>query len=60
MPFATIMGKVEHGELPSFESITRARRKIMEECPSLRGKSYKQRLDKQEEYIQFARESTNG
>ena len=36
------------GELPSSESITRCRRKIQEENPSLRGSLYKERQDKQE------------
>jgi len=34
-------------ELPSFESISRARRKIQEQHPELRGKNYKQRKNEQ-------------
>jgi hypothetical protein len=33
-------------KLSSYESITRARRKVMEECPELRGKNYTARKKK--------------
>lgn len=36
--------------LPSYESVTRARRKVQELEPELRGKLYAKRHEKQEEY----------
>lgn len=38
--------------LPSYETITRARRKVQEINPSLRGKKYKKRQEKQTDYIE--------
>ena len=38
------------GELPKMESITRVRRKLQEENPSLRGSKYKERHSNQENY----------
>ena len=35
--------KMSNGELTSFESISRARRKIQEQYPELRGNNYKER-----------------
>lgn len=37
-----------HKKTPSFESISRARRKIQEHNPELRGKNYKERKKEQE------------
>lgn len=37
--------------LPSYESITRARRKLQEQNPELRGKKYLKRQGMQDEYI---------
>jgi len=49
------LGKVlwEHKELdvPSFETIRRARQKIQHDCPELRGAVYEKRMSKQAEYI---------
>lgn len=44
--------------LPSFESIRRCRQKLQEQNEDLRGskKSEEARLDKQEEYLEYARE----
>lgn len=36
--------------LPSYESVTRARRKVQEKEESLRGKKYSERKKRQEEY----------
>lgn len=44
--FLSLMSK---GEYPSFESISRARRKVQELHPELRGKSYKGRKEKEVE-----------
>lgn len=40
--------KMSAGSLTSFESISRARRKIQEQNPLLRGKNYKQRKESSE------------
>lgn len=39
--------------LPSYESVTRARRKVQEDYPYLRGTKYKRRKAEQEEYREF-------
>ena len=39
--------------LPSYESVTRARRKVQENEESLRGKKYSDRLKRQEEYRDY-------
>lgn len=51
-PFAVILKKMYEGELPSFESITRARRKAQELYPELRASEDVQfaRLIEQETY----------
>ena len=40
--------RLAHNQMPSYESITRARRKVMEECPELRGAKYSARKKKAE------------
>ena len=55
LPFYAIMEKISLGELPSFETITRARRKLQEIYPELRGKNWKERNEGQEEYINLAK-----
>ena len=54
-PFGAVL---KNRNLPSFESIRRARQRIQEHDESLRGskESEKVRLAKQAEYIEFARE----
>ena len=42
------------GELPNYEGITRARRKLQEKHPELRGRKYEQRNHKQDDYVQYA------
>lgn len=43
---------VKYG-LPSYESVTRARRKVKEDYTHLRGRRYKGRKDEQERYREF-------
>lgn len=45
------------GDLPSYEGITRARRKLQEKNPELRGILYEQRNHKQNDYVQYASET---
>ena len=49
---------IKDKRLPSFESIRRCRQKLQEQDESLRGSkaSEEARLDKQEEYLEYARE----
>lgn len=39
--------------LPSYESVTRARRKVQEENPNLQGEKRTKRLEMEEEYRQY-------
>jgi len=41
-------------ELPNYESVTRARRKLQVKCPELRGKRYIERYEAEQEYIEYA------
>ena len=43
-----LLQKLSDGELPSYESISRCRRKIQEEIPELRGEKWKERHDAEE------------
>jgi hypothetical protein len=43
-----LLQKLADGQLPSYESISRCRRKIQEEIPGLRGKKWKERHDAEE------------
>ena len=54
--YEAIFNHEKHG-LPSYESITRARRKVQENEPTLRGKKYLKRLERQEEYRQYYAEN---
>lgn len=38
-----LLKKLADGELPSYESISRCRRKLQEECPNLRGEKWYER-----------------
>ena len=49
---------VKEKRLPSLESVGRARRKCQELYPDLRGEAYRGRIDKEEEYIDFARDKS--
>jgi hypothetical protein len=44
------LGDYSKGLYPSAESIRRCRQKIQEQCPQLRGKSYKNRHDKEQDF----------
>ena len=43
-----LLQKLADGKLPSYESISRCRRKIQEEKPELRGEKWKERHDAEE------------
>jgi hypothetical protein len=43
-------------ELPLADTITRARRKIQEEHPLMRGKKYNERQNKQQQFVAQLRE----
>jgi hypothetical protein len=43
----TLLSRFAEGKLPSYESISRCRRKIQEEKPDLRGKKWAKRHSKQ-------------
>ncbi len=53
--FGNIMALVSDGTLPSFETITRVRRKVQEERPDLCGEVKQLRNELQEEYKQLAK-----
>lgn len=42
-------------KLPNFETIRRCRQKAQEENEALRGKRDKERIDRQKEYLEFAK-----
>ena len=44
----TLLSRFAEGKLPSYESISRCRRKIQEEKPDLRGKKWAKRHSKQQ------------
>lgn len=50
--FARVLWNHNAHGLPSFETIGRARRKLQNEHPELRGKLYEKRMAKQDEYIE--------
>lgn len=52
VPFYEAMYNHSRYDLPSYESVTRARRKVQEQIESLRGKKYNDRKKRQEEYRQ--------
>ena len=43
----TLLSRFAEGKLPSYESISRCRRKLQEEKPELRGKKWEKRHSKQ-------------
>ena len=51
--FYTVMVHSKAMGLPSYESVSRARRKVQENEPSLRGSRYKDRKKEEEEYRGF-------
>lgn len=54
--YEAVFNHTKYG-LPSYESVTRARRKVQENEPTLRGKRYLKRLERQEEYRQYYAEN---
>ena len=51
-----LLQKLSDGTLPSYESISRCRRKIQEEIPDLRGEKWKERHDAEEAVIKELRQ----
>ena len=50
VPFYEAMYNHSRYDLPSYESVTRARRKVQEQEEALRGKKYNDRKKRQKEY----------
>lgn len=50
MPFKKVMWMSSSLDLPSYETITRQRRKLQEQNPELRGKKYQKRQERQADY----------
>lgn len=55
--FYSVIAESKKRGLPSYEGITRARRKVQEKEPSLRGERYKQRKKAEEDYHDYYREN---
>ena len=55
--FFKVLGSVKAKKMPSFESVSRARRKVQELEPDLRGKRYSQRKHEEKEYHNYYREN---
>lgn len=55
--FFDVFPKAKERGLPSYEGITRARRKVQEKEPSLRGKNYEKRHKEEEEYHDYYRDN---
>lgn len=51
--FYDVFPKAKERGLPSYEGITRARRKVQEKEPLLRGKRYNQRMQAEREYHDY-------
>ena len=51
--FYDVITQAKKNKLPPYESVTRARRKVQENEPSLRGKRYAARKKEEEEYREF-------
>lgn len=45
----TLLTEIVSGKYPSYESVSRARRKVQEEHPDLRGSEYQKRKDNEEQ-----------
>ena len=52
LPFKQVLWQNNQLGLPSYETVTRARRKAQEQHESLRGKKYHKRQEKQIDYIE--------
>ena len=57
MRFYDVFPKAKERGLPSYEGVTRARRKVQEKEPSLRGEKYSQRMKAEEEYHDYYRDN---
>ena len=55
--FFRVLSSATKRKLPSYESVTRARRKVQEKEPSLLGKRYKQRQKAEKEYHEYYSEN---
>lgn len=55
-PFSTIAAMVKRKSIPSFETVSRCRRKAQEIYPELQGKAAIARDGLQLEYVEFARD----
>lgn len=55
--FYKVLGSAAARDLPSYEGVTRARRKVQEKEPALRGKRYRQRQKAEEEYHDYYRDN---
>lgn len=54
-PFKEVL---KNDKLPSFETIGRCRRKAQEQHEELRGKRDKERIERQKEFIEYAKQDT--
>ena len=52
LPFKQVLWQHQELDLPSYETITRIRRKLQEKNPELRGKAFQKRHEKESEYIE--------
>jgi hypothetical protein len=55
--FYDVFPKAKERGLPSYEGVTRARRKVQEKEPYLRGERYSQRKKAEEEYHDYYRDN---
>ena len=53
--FYDVLRTAKQRKIPSYESITRARRKVQEKEPLLQGKRRKARMEEEEEYHNYYR-----
>lgn len=56
--FSEVAKLIKEKSLPAMITVWRARRKVMELYPELRGKSYKNRDAQQMEYVEFSRDKS--
>jgi hypothetical protein len=54
--FFDVLKNARARNLPSYESVTRARRKVQEQFPEYRGKRYAQRQKNEQEYHKYYRD----
>ena len=51
LQFKQVLWQNKELDLPTYETITRCRRKLQEKHPEYRGKKYNRRMEEQENYI---------